>query len=81
MKIVTTYVCPPIPMRDFDWHATFEGLEGEGINGFGRTEEEAIEDLQQNNDCQECLKQDSTCSECWLKNVYLFIDSSNKPEF
>lgn len=66
MKISTSYLCPSIPIRDFDWHATIEGHEGEGINGFGRTEQEAIEDLQQNMECIECTDQDSTCYECWL---------------
>lgn len=47
MKIVTNYIYPPIPMRCFDWHATIEGREEEGINGFGKTEQEAIEDLKQ----------------------------------
>lgn len=44
-KIVTEYVYPPIPERQFDWIATYEGYEpGEPI-GYGSTEAEAIRDL------------------------------------
>lgn len=46
-KIRTTYVYPPIPVRDFDWSAiddsTYDG-EGSPI-GYGPTEEAAIADL------------------------------------
>lgn len=46
MKIVTQYVYPPIPTRDFDWSAVDDETydEGEPI-GYGRTEIEAIRDL------------------------------------
>jgi len=47
MKIITNYLFPPIPDRNFDWHATIEGREEKGINGFGATEQEAIEDLKE----------------------------------
>ena len=47
MKIITTYLFPPIPLRNFDWHATIEGHEGEGLHAFGRTEQEAIENLKE----------------------------------
>jgi len=44
-SIVTEFVNPPIPCRDFDWSATFDGYdEGDHI-GWGKTEEEAIYDL------------------------------------
>lgn len=44
-KIVTEFICPPIPIRKFDWTATFDGYEpGEPI-GRGETEAEAIHDL------------------------------------
>lgn len=46
-KIRTTYVYPPIPIRDFDWSAidddTYDG-PGSPI-GTGRTEQDAIADL------------------------------------
>ncbi len=24
-RIVTSYICPPVPVRDFDWSAVLEG--------------------------------------------------------
>lgn len=61
MKIVTTFVGPPIPSRNFDWSAidadTYDAsYEGEDENGhhwksspqgFGATEEEAKDDLKE----------------------------------
>jgi len=44
-KIVTVNVCPPIPLRDFDWGAYRDGTEEDGIRGWGRTESEAVADL------------------------------------
>ncbi len=46
--IVTSYWAKPIPMRQFDWSAWFEGTEDEGMPlGYGRTEAEAIADLKE----------------------------------
>jgi len=48
--IVTSYICPPIPFRNYDWCATYDGYEpGEPI-GYGRTEQEAILDLLERRD-------------------------------
>lgn len=48
-KVVTTNIFPPIPDRRFDWCAYFDDDEpndnGSMMQGFGVTEEEAIEDL------------------------------------
>ena len=44
-KIVTHYVYPPIPWRDFDWCAFRDGEEEKGGYGYGKTEAEAIADL------------------------------------
>lgn len=44
-KIITSYVCPPIPVRNFDWCAYEDGREEEGNYGWGTTEAEAIADL------------------------------------
>ena len=48
MKIVTVHVCPPIPIRGFDWCAydfdTYDE-EGDPLYGWGPTEEWAINDL------------------------------------
>ncbi len=45
MKISTNYIFPSIPLRDFDWIAYIEGEEELNINGFGKTEKEAISNL------------------------------------
>jgi len=47
MKIITQHICPPIPIRCYDWIAWYDGAEH--FNGHGETEEEAVEDL------EECL--------------------------
>ncbi|HET6198246.1 MAG TPA: hypothetical protein VFE12_20955 [Acetobacteraceae bacterium] len=52
MDIRTDYVHPPIPDRRYDWSAidrdTYDGAPDAGCGntiGFGRTEQEAVEDL------------------------------------
>ena len=45
MKIITSYVNPPIPVRHFDWQAVLDDYDGEGHIGNGATEQEAIDDL------------------------------------
>jgi hypothetical protein len=50
-KIVTSNICPPIPIRAFDWCAHYDGEEEAGNYGYGATEAEAILDFKQN--CQE----------------------------
>lgn len=47
-KIVTSYVCPPIPVRQFDWCAHYDGEEDAGGYGYGATEAEAIADFIEN---------------------------------
>lgn len=49
-KIVTSFVYPPIPWRNFDWCATFDDYDGAPDAGpqwmgTGETEQEAINDL------------------------------------
>lgn len=44
-KIKTSHVYPPIPVRQFDWCAYWDGTEESGQYGYGRTEAEAIADL------------------------------------
>ncbi len=48
-KIVTDFWMKPIPVRQFDWCAYFDGDEpndeGQMRQGFGRTEAEAILEL------------------------------------
>jgi hypothetical protein len=48
-KIITTFVCPPVPFRRADWQAHFDGDEpdddGRMRVGRGATEQDAIDDL------------------------------------
>ena len=44
-KIITTYECPPIPVRNYDWSASREDYDEGDFIGYGRTEQEAIDDL------------------------------------
>jgi len=44
-KILTHYEYPPIPIRTMDWSAVRDGYEPGCPIGRGRTEEEAIQDL------------------------------------
>lgn len=46
-EIKTTYDPPPIPIRDFDWCASVFCDDGDKMCGWGRTEKEAIDDLEQ----------------------------------
>lgn len=46
--IVTEYVAPPIPLRDWDWLAYVEGADDEGdlgLTGYGPTSDAAYRDL------------------------------------
>jgi hypothetical protein len=45
MKIVTSHICPPIPIRSVDWCAWYDGQEETGFCGYGATEEEAVASL------------------------------------
>jgi hypothetical protein len=45
-KIVTVNVYPPIPIRTMDWVAYWDGDEEMGPRGWGKTEAEAIADLE-----------------------------------
>lgn len=44
-KIITRFVCPPIPVRNCDWQATRDSYEAGDPIGHGPTEQAAIEDL------------------------------------
>ena len=48
-KIVTNFIYPPIPLRQFDWCAHFDDEEpddeGHMQCGYGKTEQDAIDDL------------------------------------
>jgi hypothetical protein len=43
--IVTSNICPPIPVRDMDWCAYPDGEEENGGYGYGATEDAAVADL------------------------------------
>lgn len=44
-EIKTEFVCPPIPVRQFDWCATYGDYDLDDPCGWGKTEQEAIDDL------------------------------------
>jgi len=44
MNIVTRFICPPVPTRNFDWIAYEDGNE-EGTVAYGATEQEAVNEL------------------------------------
>lgn len=44
-RIVTVVLHPPIPIRSHDWCAYRDGEEERGRYGYGRTEQEAIDNL------------------------------------
>ena len=44
------FIHPPIPMRQFDWCATFEGYDEGDPQGFGETPQDAVVDLFKNLD-------------------------------
>lgn len=46
MKIITSFDFPPIPIRNFDWSAVTDNYDEGAPVGHGRTEAEAIADLQ-----------------------------------
>ena len=49
-KIITDYIFPPIPDRNSDWCAYYDGEEELGQYGYGRTKEAAIQDLKDRDD-------------------------------
>lgn len=44
-QIITDYRPAPIPIRSFDWTATFDGYEPGDPIGYGTTEAQAIKSL------------------------------------
>jgi hypothetical protein len=43
--IKTSHIWPPIPCRNSDWCAFYDGTEETGKYGYGAAEQEAIDDL------------------------------------
>jgi hypothetical protein len=71
MKIVTHYVYPPIPIRQFDWSAidedTYDGAEDSSCPiGYGATEQAAIDDLldNMNDGCLSDIEQKAQATRC-----------------
>lgn len=52
-KILTSYDPPPIPIRSFDWSAVTDNYEPGCPIGYGTTESEAIDDLNEQLDMEE----------------------------
>lgn len=46
-RVFVEYVCPAMPLRDFDYCASFEGNDIGEAQGYGPTAEAAFEDLQE----------------------------------
>ena len=44
-KIITSRIYPPIPIRRYDWQAVRESYDEGDLIGHGKTEQEAIDDL------------------------------------
>ena len=44
-KIVTSHDYPPVPSRAYDWSAHYDNYEPGDAIGYGRNEQEAINDL------------------------------------
>ena len=44
VMVRTAHIFPPIPIRNFDWIAYDDGNE-EGPTGFGRTQQDAIDNF------------------------------------
>ena len=46
-RYITTFDPPPIPLRQFDWKATRDGYEPGDPIGYGKTEEQSLRELQE----------------------------------
>ena len=44
-KIITSYDFPPIPIREYDWSAIRSDYDEGDLVGYGKTEQDAINDL------------------------------------
>lgn len=59
-EINVDFIYPPIPIRDFDWQATWDGDEpddnGQMLHGHGRTPLDAIRELLDSTEMYEEIK-------------------------
>lgn len=56
-SIQTQFVYPPIESREYDWQAILTGYEPGDPIGYGRTEQNAIDDLLNECETLEALKE------------------------
>lgn len=87
MKIVTEFVHPPIPIRQFDWSAidddTYDGAEDSHCPiGYGATEQAAIDDLldQMNNGCLTDAEQKAQATRCSCRGSDDYCVCQNVPD-
>ncbi|MFA6984609.1 MAG: hypothetical protein WC213_00185 [Arenimonas sp.] len=84
MKIVTNYVYPPIPIRQFDWSAIDDDTyDGEGcLIGYGATEQEAIDDLldKMNDDGLSDAEQKAQAARCGCRGSDDYCACQNVPD-
>lgn len=82
MKIRTTYEYPPIPIRSFDWSAVDnETYDGPGCAiGWGRTEQEAIEDLCGQIDGLSADEQKAQAARCGCRGSDDYCPCQNVPD-
>jgi hypothetical protein len=48
--IITSFDYPPIPIRQYDWSAIRDDYDAGDLIGYGRTEQEAIDNLKEQED-------------------------------
>jgi hypothetical protein len=87
MKIVTEFVYPPIPIRQFDWSAidgdTYDGAEDSRCPiGYGATEQAAIDDLldQMNDSCLTDVEQKAQAARCACRGSDDYCVCQNVPD-
>ncbi len=68
--IKTDYVHPPIPTRTHDWCAWVDGTEEDGLYGWGRTEADALRDLDEQlpPDCASCGFPPDDGAQVWCRS-------------
>lgn len=75
-KVETSYVFPPIPLRQFDWVAHSIGAEPGDIFGWGRTECEAIGDFWEQWEESHPLEQARRNLICLDEDAEIFVEPS-----
>jgi hypothetical protein len=58
-SVITHHIHPPIPQRQFDWVALFEGDEESQTHGYGASKLEALVDLADNTVEAMCERRDA----------------------